>query len=141
MEELIARQVAQRKVTMLLLGLFGLLGLVIAGVGVYGVMAYLVSQRTREIGVRIALGATPSTVVRMVLRNACLLVTAGLAIGGVAAWYLTGAAKAFLFRLEPTDPRAFAAAAASLLVAALVASVIPALRAASVDPIVALRAE
>jgi putative ABC transport system permease protein len=141
MEELIARQVAQRKVTMLLLGLFGLLGLVIAGVGIYGVMAYLVSQRTREIGVRIALGATRSTVVGMVLRDACLLVTAGLAIGGVAAWSLTGAAKAFLFRLDPTDPRAFAAAAASLLVAALVASVIPARRAASVDPVVALRAE
>ena len=104
-------------------------------------MAYLVSQRTREIGVRIALGATRSTVVGMVLRNACLLVTAGLAIGGVAAWYLTGAAKAFLFRLQPTDPRAFAAAAASLLVVALVASVIPARRAASVDPMVALRAE
>jgi ABC-type antimicrobial peptide transport system permease subunit len=77
----------------------------------------------------------------MVLLNACVLVTAGLAIGGVAAWYLTGAARAFLFRLEPTDPRAFAAAGASLLVAALVASVIPARRAASVDPIVALRAE
>jgi putative ABC transport system permease protein len=141
MEELIARQVAQRKVTMLLLGLFGLLGLVIAGVGVYGVMAYVVSQRTREIGVRIALGATRSTVVGMVLLDASVLVTAGLAIGGVAAWYLTAAAKAFLFRLEPTDPRAFAAAAASLLVAALVASVIPARRAASVDPMVALRAE
>jgi predicted permease len=141
MEELIARQIAQRKLTMLLLGLFGLLGLVIAGVGVYGVMAYLVSQRTREIGVRIALGATRSTVVGMVLLNACVLVTAGLVIGGVAAWYLTGAARAFLFRLEPTDSRAFAAAGASLLVAALVASVIPARRAASVDPIVALRAE
>ncbi len=141
MEELIARQVAQRKLTMLLLGLFGLLGLVIAGVGVYGVMAYLVSQRTREIGVRIALGATRSRVVGMVLLNACVLVTAGLAIGGLAAWYLTAAAKAFLFRLEPTDPRAFAAAAASLLIAALVASAIPARRAASVDPMVALRAE
>jgi putative ABC transport system permease protein len=141
MEELMARQVAQRKVTMLLLGLFGLLGLVIAGVGVYGVMAHFVSQRTREIGVRIALGATRSTVVGMVLLNAGVLVTAGLAIGGVAAWYLTGAARPFLFRLEPTDPRAFAAAAAFLLVAALVASVIPARRAASVDPMVALRAE
>jgi predicted permease len=141
MEELIAKQVAYRKVTMLLLSLFGLLGLVIAGVGVYGVMAYLVSQRTREIGIRIALGATRSTVVRMVLLNACVLVTAGLTIGGVAAWYLTGAAKAFLFRLEPTDPRAFIAAGASLLVTALVASVIPARRAASVDPMVALRAE
>jgi putative ABC transport system permease protein len=141
MEELIARRVAQRKLTMLLLGLFGLLGLVIAAVGLYGVMAYLVSRRTREIGVRMALGATRSNVVRMVLLNACALVASGLVIGTVAAWYLSAAAKAFLFRLEPTDPRAFAAAAVSLLVAALVASAIPARRAAGVDPMVALRAE
>jgi predicted permease len=141
MEELMARQVAQRKLTMLLLGLFGLLGLVIAAVGVYGVMGYLVSQRTREIGVRMALGATRSNVVGMVLLNACALVTAGLVIGGAAAWYLSAASKAFLFRVEPTDPRAFAAAAATLLIAALVASAIPARRAASVDPMAALRAE
>jgi putative ABC transport system permease protein len=141
MEGLIAGRVAQRKITMLLLGLFGLLGLVIAAVGVYGVMAYLVSQRTREIGVRIALGATRSNVVGMVLLNASALVALGLVIGSVAAWYLSAASQAFLFRLEPTDPRAFAAAVVSLSVAALVASAIPARRAASVDPIVALRAE
>ena len=141
MEELVARRMAQRKLTMLLLGLFGLLGLVIAAVGVYGVMAYVVSQRTREIGVRMALGATRANVVAMVLVNACALVTAGLVIGGVAAWYLSAASKAFLFRLEPTDPRAFAAAIVSLFVAALVASAIPARRAASVDPMVALRTE
>jgi putative ABC transport system permease protein len=141
METLVAGHVAQRKLTMLLLGLFGLLGLVIAAVGVYGVMSYLVSQRTREIGVRMALGATRSNVVGMVLLNACALVASGLVIGGVAAWYLSAASKAFLFRLEPTDPRAFAAAVVTLLVAALVASAIPARRAASVDPMVALRAE
>ena len=141
MEELIARRVAQRKVTMLLLGLFGLLGLVIAAVGVYGVMAYLVAQRTREIGVRMALGATRSHVVGMVLLNAAALVASGLAIGGIGAWYLSAASAAFLFRLEPTDPRAFVAAIVSLSLAALVASAIPARRAASVDPIVALRAE
>ncbi len=141
METLIAGRIAQRKLTMLLLGLFGVLGLVIAAVGVYGVMAYFVSQRTREIGVRMALGATRSNVVGMVLLNACALVASGLLIGGVAAWYLSAASQAFLFRLEPTDPRAFAAAVVSLSVAALVASAIPARRAASVDPMVALRAE
>ena len=141
MEELIGRRVAQRRLNMLLLGLFGLLGLVISAVGIYGVMAYVVSQRTREIGVRMALGATRGSVVRMVIGNATLLVAIGLVIGGVGAWYLSEAAKTFLFRVEATDPRAFAAAIVSLAVAALVASLIPARRAASVDPMVALRSE
>ena len=90
---------------------------------------------------RIALGATPSTVVGLVLRNAFALVATGLICGALAAWYASAAAKAFLFRLEPTDPRAFAAAVVSLTVAALCASLLPARRAASVDPIVALRTE
>ena len=141
MEEVIARRVAQRKLNMLLLGLFGLLGLVISAAGIYGVMAYVVSQRTREIGVRMALGATRGKVVGMVLSNALVLVALGLAIGGIAAWYLSAAAKTFLFRLEASDPRAFAVAIAVLAVAALAASAIPARRAASVDPMVALRGE
>jgi putative ABC transport system permease protein len=141
MEELLGRRMAQRRLTMLLLGLFGLLGLVIAAVGVYGVMACVVAQRTREIGVRMALGATRSTVVGMVLRNAGVLVASGTIAGAAAAWFLSAASKAFLFRLEPTDPRAFAAAVVALSVAAFVASVIPARRAASVDPIIALRTE
>ena len=141
MEEIFARRVAQRRLNMLLLGLFGVLGLVISAVGIYGVMAYVVAQRTREIGVRMALGATRSNVVGMVLWNAGLLVVLGLVIGGVGAWYLSAAAKSFLFRLDPSDPRAFVAAVASLSLAALVASAIPALRAASIDPMVALRAE
>jgi putative ABC transport system permease protein len=141
MEEMLARRIAQRKLNMLLLGLFGLLGLVIAAVGIYGVMAYIVSQQTREIGVRMALGATRRTVIGMVLRNASILVAIGLVIGGVGAWYLSAAAKTFLFRLETTDPRAFAAAVGTLALAALIASLIPARRAASVDPMVALRAE
>jgi putative ABC transport system permease protein len=89
----------------------------------------------------LGIGATRRHVIGMVLLNAGAPVTAGIAIGAVAAWYVSAASKAFLFRLQPTDPRAFAAAAASLLVAALVASTIPARRAASVDPMVALRAE
>jgi putative ABC transport system permease protein len=141
MDELIAMRVAQRKVSMLLLGLFGLLGLVISAIGIYGVMAYLVSQRAREIGVRMALGATRANVMRMVLLNACVLVVSGMILGGVGAWYLSAAARTFLFSIEATDPRAFAAAFLLLVLAALVASAIPARRAASVDPMVALRAE
>jgi putative ABC transport system permease protein len=141
MDEVMARHVAQRRLNMLLLGLFGVLGLVIAAVGIYGVMAYLVAQRTREIGVRMALGATRAAVVRMVVLNAAALVAGGLAIGGVASWYLSAASRAFVFGLQPTDPRAFAAAAAAVSVAALVATLIPARRAASVDPMVALRSE
>ncbi|HUF24364.1 MAG TPA: ABC transporter permease [Vicinamibacterales bacterium] len=141
MEELMARRTAQRRLNMLLLGLFGLLGLVISAVGIYGVMAYVVSQRTREIGVRMALGATRGTVIGMVLRNAGLLVAAGLVIGGAGAWFLAETAKSFLFRMDVNDPRAFAAALGALALAALVASVIPARRAASVDPMIALRSE
>jgi putative ABC transport system permease protein len=141
MDQLLARRTAQRRLNMLLLGLFGLLGLMIFAVGLYGVMAYVVSQRTREIGVRMALGATQSRVMGMVLGSACALVAAGLVVGGAAAWYMSATAKTFLFGLEPTDPRAFVAAVVSLSLAALVASIIPARRAARVDPIVALRAE
>ena len=139
MEELISRRTAQRRLNMLLLGLFGLLGLVIAAVGIYGVMAYVVSQRTREIGVRMALGATRARVIGMVMKNAGLMIAGGLVIGGAGAWYFSTAAKAFLFRLESTDSRAFAAAIVTLAVAALVATIIPARRAARVDPMVALR--
>ena len=125
MEEVIARRVAQRKLNMLLLGLFGLLGLVISAVGIYGVLAYVVSQRTREIGVRMALGATPrpggADGARQCMHAGC----AGLVIGGIGAWYLSATAQTFLFRLDSNDPRAFVAAIASLAVAGLVASAIP----------------
>jgi predicted permease len=141
MDEPFARRIAQRRLNMLLLGLFGLLGLVISTVGLYGIMAYVVSQRTREIGVRMALGATQSKVVGMVLSNACALVVAGLVIGGVGAWYLSAMARAFLFGIEPNDPRAFVAALVSLSLAGALASIVPARRAAGVDPVVALRAE
>lgn len=141
MEEVMGRQVAQRRLNMLLLGLFGVLGLVISAVGIYGVMAYLVAQRTREIGVRMALGASRRTVVGMVLGRAGILVSIGLVLGGVAAWYASATAKTFLFRMDTTDWRVFAAAIGTLAAAALLASLIPARRAAGVNPIVALRSE
>ncbi len=113
----------------------------IAAVGVYGVMAYVVAQRTREIGVRMSLGATRRTVLSMVFGNATALIGAGLVIGAIGAWFLSSSAKGFLFRMDATDPRAFAAALGVLAASALVATFIPARRAASVDPAIALRAE
>ena len=141
MEELYGTRVAQRKLNMLLLGLFGVLGLVISAVGIYGVMAYMVAQRTREIGVRMALGATRARVLAMVLRSASVLVAIGLVIGGAGAWYLSRTATTFLFRLDANDPRAYGVAIAVLACAALIASAIPARRAAKVDPMEALRTE
>ena len=141
MEQVVAGRMAQRRLNMLLLGLFGLLGLVISAAGVYGVMAQAVASRRREIGVRMALGATRSAVIGMVLRSASMLVVSGLIIGGAGAWYLSATAKTFLFGLEADDPRAFAAAILVLAASAFLASALPARRAASVDPVVALRTE
>ena len=104
------RLIAQRRFYMVLLAVFGMLGLVISAVGLYGVMAYLVAQRTSEIGVRMALGATPGAVVALVLAARGRLMAIGLAIGTGAAWYVSAAVKRFLFQVEPTDPRVFAGA-------------------------------
>jgi predicted permease len=141
LEAYMDRLIAQRRFNMALLALFGVLGLVIAAVGIYGVMAYVVAQRTNEIGVRMALGATPGDVVRMVLTRAGILMGLGLAIGAAGAWYLSAGVKALLFQVEPTSPAVFAAALATLAAAGFVASVVPARRAARVDPMIALRQE
>ena len=140
-DEMFSRRMAQRRLNMLLLGLFGLIGLAIAGVGLYGLMAFVVSRRTREIGIRMALGASRRRVVGTVVVHALTLVAVGIALGSSLAWYLSETARAFLFGIGPTDPRAFAAAAISLLAAASLATIVPAWRAASVDPVSALRAE
>ena len=145
LEAYMDRLIAQRRFNMALLALFGALGLLIAAVGIYGVMAYLVAQRTSEIGVRMALGATRRNVVGMVLKRASLLMALGLILGGLAAWYLTVTPrlglKTYLFQTEPTDMWIFAGALTTLALAGLVASAIPARRAASVDPLIALRHE
>lgn len=141
LEAYMDRLIAQRRFLMALLALFGMLGLVIAAAGVYGVMAYVVAQRTGEIGVRMALGATPGDILRMVLRRAAVLVFAGLVIGGVAAWYLSTTVQSFLFEVQPQDVRIFAVAVVVLALAGVLASVVPARRAARVDPVIALRYE
>jgi putative ABC transport system permease protein len=135
------RLIAQRRFNMALLASFGGLGLLIAAVGIYGVMSYVVAQRTNEIGVRMALGATRSHVVNMVLKRASLLMIAGLAIGAVIAWALSRGVERYLFQTAPSDPRIFVAALAVLTLAGFVASAVPARRAASVDPLIALRHE
>jgi predicted permease len=135
------RLIAQRRFNMALLALFGVLGLVIAGAGIYGVMAYVVAQRTNEIGVRMALGATRQNVVSMVLVRASILMGTGIVIGAAVAWWFSAGVKTFLFGVEPNDPLIFAAALVTLAAAGLVASAVPARRAASVDPMIALRQE
>jgi putative ABC transport system permease protein len=141
LDDLLAAQVAERRLNMLMFSLFGLLGLVIAAVGVFGVIAYLVSQQTRDIGIRMALGATRARVIADVVGYAGWLVTGGLVVGGFAAWSLSNLAGRFLFGLDPRDARAYGVAIATLIAAALIATVLPARRAASIDPIEALRSE
>jgi ABC-type antimicrobial peptide transport system permease subunit len=141
LDDLFAAQIAQRRLSMLMFGLFGLLGLVISAVGIFGVIAYLVSQQTREIGIRMALGATRSRVVAAVFGHVGRLVAAGLMVGGLVAWSLSNAAGRFLFGLDPRDARAYAVAMITLVAAAFVATLLPARRAASVNPIEALRNE
>jgi predicted permease len=141
LEDLMAAQTAERRLSMLMFGLFGLLGLVISAVGIFGVIAYLVSQQTREIGIRMALGATRSRVVTAVFGQVGMLLAAGLIVGGLVAWSLSNAAGRFLFGLDPRDPRAYAVAMITLVAAAFVATLLPARRAASVDPTEALRSE
>jgi predicted permease len=132
---------AKRRFIMSLLTLFGALGLVIAAAGIYAMLAHRVVERRREIGVRMALGATPRGVVGMVLRQALVLLGVGLAIGLGAAWQFGAGVKAFLFGTEPADPLVFAVTLVGLAAAGVLAAVGPARRAARVDPIVTLRCE
>jgi putative ABC transport system permease protein len=127
--------------TATLLGLFAGLALLIAAAGIGGIMALAVSQRVREIGIRMAMGARPADILRMVLGHGLALTLLGVAIGAAGALALTGLAKSFLFEVMPTDPLTFVGVALVLFASALLASFLPARRAASIDPIVALRTE
>ncbi|HXW05419.1 MAG TPA: ABC transporter permease [Vicinamibacterales bacterium] len=138
--EVRSESLEQRRLTAMLLGLFGLLALVITATGIAGVVAFSVNQRTREFGVRMALGARRGEVLRMVLGQGLQLVLVGLAIGLAGALVLTRLLSTLLFGVEPTDAVTFAAVSMVLVAAAALACVVPARRAASVDPLVALRA-
>ena len=125
----------------MLLGAFAGTALLLAVAGLYGVMAYSVARRTGELGTRIALGATPGNVLRLVLRQGLVTALIGVAIGMGGAIVLTRTLRSFLFGLSPTDPGTFAAVAVLLILVALLACYFPARRAAKVDPIEALRYE
>ena len=126
---------------MLLLTLFAVLALGLAAVGIYGVMAYLVTQGTRELGIRVALGATPRDLLLLVIKQGMSVAIAGMVLGLLGAFVLTRFMRALLFGVQASDPVTFAAIAAALTVVVLVACYVPARRAARIDPIVSLRAE
>jgi putative ABC transport system permease protein len=141
LDTVIARSTARATFRMWLMGTFALIALLLAAIGVYGVMAYAVRQRTREIGIRIAIGAEPRDVTRMVVMSSLRYALAGIA-GGVAAAAVTARLlRAFLFGVSPWDPAAAAAAILALVLVAGIAAWAPARRAARIDPLVALRAE
>ena len=139
--ELITDAMARYRFSMLLLTIFGGLALCLSVVGVYGLMAYSVSQRTRELGIRLALGARAAEVCGMVLRQGLIMAVVGIALGLVGALALTRLLTTQLFGVSPTDPAVIATMAATLAVVSLIACLIPAVRATRVDPMVALRSE
>ena len=141
MDDLVSQMVAEPRFEARLLSAFSLIALVLASIGTYGVLAYDVASRSREIGLRVALGADTRAVVGMVLRRAALVVVPGIVLGVMGALALTRVLAAFLYEVTPTDPATFAMVSATLLAVALVAAVVPTRRATRVDLLDALRRE
>ncbi len=141
MDDVIASSLARRRFSMILLVVFAALALLLASIGIYGVISYVVGQRTHEIGIRMALGANPLDILRLVLSGAGRLAAIGVAVGLAAALGLTRLMADLLYGVTPNDPLTFAAVPAILISVALVASYLPARRATKVDPVVALRYE
>ncbi|MDT5296556.1 MAG: putative transport system permease protein, partial [Acidobacteriota bacterium] len=141
MERMVADSLAQRRFSMFLFGVFAALALVLAVVGLYGVMSYAVAQRTHEIGLRMALGAQGRDVLRMIIGQGMTLVAVGLGLGLLGALMLTRVMSSLLYGVSATDPLTYAGIALLLAAVAFLASYIPARRATKVDPMVALRYE
>jgi putative ABC transport system permease protein len=141
LEEALADSIAPRRFNLYLIGTLATVALLLAVIGVYGVIAYSVAQRTHEIGVRMALGATRPEVIGMVVRQGLGVALAGIGIGVAGAFMLMRMMESLLYQVKPTDPQTFAAVAIALALTALIASWGPALKAALVDPVIALRCE
>jgi len=141
LEQLLRTSVAPRRFNMMLLGVFASIALVLAAVGLYGVMSYAVSWRTHEIGIRMALGAGRTTVLSLVVREGMKMALLGLAIGLITALLLSRLLRGLLYGISPTDPLTFAGVSMILVFVSVLACLIPARRATRVDPIVALRSE
>jgi len=140
-EQLQSESILLRRLFMILLVVFALIGLVLAAVGIYGVMSYAVTQRTQEIGIRMALGARAADVLKLVIGNGMTLAMIGVALGLVTAFALTRLMETVLFGVTPTDGITYGSVAVGLIAVALFACYIPARRATKVDPLEALRYE
>jgi putative ABC transport system permease protein len=138
LDEVVSDSIAPRRVSVLLLGVFAVMALVLASIGMYGVMSYLVAQRTHEIGVRMALGAQRTDVLKLILRRGATLIAAGTAIGLVFALIGSRALASLLYGIGAFDVTTFVAVTLALAAVALLASYIPALRATQADPMIAL---
>jgi ABC-type antimicrobial peptide transport system permease subunit len=141
MDEIVSRSTSRQRFNMLLMTVFGSAALFLAGIGIYGLMAYSVQQRTQEIGIRLALGANTSSVKQMVVVQGMRLALIGVATGIVAALGLTRLLSTFLFGVKDKDPAVFVTVAVVLSVVSLVAVWLPARRATLIDPVIALRGE
>ena len=141
LEQALAESIAPRRFSLFLLSTFAVTALTLALIGIYGVIAYSVAQRTQEIGVRMALGATSGQAAALVLSEALPVVITGIVVGLGAAWGLTQLMATLLYDVTATDPEVFAAVAITLGITAIAACIGPAIKAASLDPTVALRSE
>ena len=137
----VGESLARRRFSTLLLTMFAGLALGLAAIGTYGVIAYLVSQSTRELGIRMALGATPRGILLMIVRQGAIMGALGITIGVAGALALTPLMQSLLFGVRPSDPLTYLGIAVLLAIVALAATVVPARRAATIDPMVSLRAE